>query len=144
SGGNGGSKSTDLAQAGVDGGSQAQAQAEAGAAENVPMPPSPPQNLRGQWSANQKPSIALALNQDGTFAWTVTEGGKSQTIQGWAGYQDQVLTLAQETGPPLVGKVTVDAAGNRFSFKPPGVPNAVGGLSFEKSAAAATAPATGM
>jgi hypothetical protein len=59
-----------------------------------------------------------------------------QMIQGWAGYQDRILTLAQETGPPLVGKVTVDPAGNRFAFKPPGMPKAVVGLSFKKAAAA--------
>jgi hypothetical protein len=76
-------------------------------------------------------SIALALNPDGTFAWTVTQGGKSQTLKGRAGYQDQILTLAQEQGPPLVGKVTVDPAGNRFVFKPPGTPKSVAGLSFE-------------
>jgi hypothetical protein len=72
----------------------------------------------------------------------VTEGGKSQTLHGRAGYQDQILTLAQETGPPLVGNVMVDPTGNRFAFKPPGMPKAVAGLSFEK-AAVATAPASG-
>jgi hypothetical protein len=70
----------------------------------------------------------------------VTQDGKSQTMQGWAGFQDEILTLAQEQGPPLIGKVTLDPAGNRLTFKPPGTPKAVAGLSFEK---AATAPATG-
>jgi hypothetical protein len=100
--------------------------------------------LQGHWTAkpNEKISIALALNPDGTFAWTVTQVGKSQSIQGRAGYQDQILTLAQEQGPPLVGKVTADAAGNRFTFKPPGTPESVAGLSFEK-VAAATASASG-
>jgi len=137
-------KPMDLAQAGVGDNPQARPEGESRAAEDVPQPPAPPQNLQGQWSAkpNQNTSIALALNPDGTFAWTVTQDGKSQTMQGWASYQDQILTLAQETGPPLVGKVTVDPAGNRFAFKPPGVPKAVTGLSFEK-AAAATAPASG-
>jgi hypothetical protein len=111
----------------------------------VPPPPPPPQNLQGRWSAtpNPKTSIALDLNPDSTFAWTVTEDGKSQTIQGWAGYQNQILTLAQESGMPLVGKVTVDPTGNRFEFKPPGTPKAVAGLSFQKTAAA-TAPAGGL
>jgi hypothetical protein len=134
----------DLAQAGVGDIPRASPEGESRTAEDVPPPPAPPQNLQGQWSArpNQKTSIALALNPDGTFAWTVTQGGKSQTLRGRAGYQEQILTLAQETGPPLVGKVTVDPAGNRFAFKPPGLPKAVAGLSFEK-AAAATAPASG-
>jgi hypothetical protein len=87
-------------------------------------------------------SISLSLNPDSTFAWTVTENGKSQTMQGWAGYQDQILTLAQEQGPPLLGQISLDAAGNRFTFRPPGTPKAVAGLSFEKTAAA-TAPASG-
>jgi hypothetical protein len=88
-------------------------------------------------------SITLALNPDGTFAWSVTQAGKSQTLQGRAGYQDQILTLAQEQGPPLVGKIELDAAGNRFTFKPPGTPRSVAGLSFEK-AASTKAPASGM
>ena len=71
----------------------------------------------------------------------MTQGGKSQTLHGRAGYQDQILTLAQETGPPLVGKVTVYPAGNRFAFKPPGMPKAVAGLSFKK-AGVATGPAS--
>ena len=143
-GGTGAAKPMDLAQAGVGDNPRARPEGESRTAEDVPPPPAPPQNLQGQWSAkpNQKTSIALALNPDGTFTWTVTQGGKSQTLQGRAGYQDQILTLAQETGPPLVGKVTVDPAGNRFAFKPPGMPKAVAGLSFEK-AAVATAPASG-
>ena len=140
----GAARPMDLAQAGVGDNPRARPEGESRTAEDVPPPPAPPQNLQGQWSAkpNQKTSIALALNPDGTFTWTVTQGGKSQTLQGRAGYQDQILTLAQETGPPLVGKVTVDPAGNRFAFKPPGTPKAVAGLSFEK-AAVATAPASG-
>jgi hypothetical protein len=134
----------DLAQAGAGNDSQAATEGESRTPENVPPPPAPPQNLQGHWTAkpNEKISIALALNQDGTFAWTVTQVGKSQSIQGRAGYQDQILTLAQEQGPPLVGKVTADPAGNRFTFKPPGTPESVAGLSFEK-AAAANAPVSG-
>jgi hypothetical protein len=140
----GAAKPMDLAQAGVGDTPRAGPKGESPTTEDVPPPPAPPQNLQGQWSAkpNQKTSIALALNPDGTFAWTVTQDGKTQTLQGWAGYQDQILTLAQEQGPPLVGKVTVDPAGNRFTFKPPGTPDSVAGLSFEKAAAAA-APAGG-
>jgi hypothetical protein len=143
-GGAGAAKPVDLAQIGDGGKPEARPEGESGTAEAAPPPPPPPQSLQGQWSAkpNQGMSIALALNTDGTFAWTVTQAGKSQTIQGRAGYQDQILTLAQQQGPPLVGKVAVDPAGNRFTFKPPGTPKSVAGLSFEK-AAAATAPATG-
>jgi tetratricopeptide (TPR) repeat protein len=131
-------KPVDLAQAEAGAAPQPSPEGGSGTAEDLPPPPAPPQHLQGQWSAkpNQKTSIALALNPDGTFAWTVTQNGKSQTIQGWAGYQDEILTLAQETGPPLVGKITLEPDGNRFAFKPPGTPKAVAGLSFEKAAAA--------
>src|SRR5262249_8598788 len=126
-----------LAQAGGTGSQTAQG-GESGTGQNAP-PPAPPQSLHGQWSAkpNEKISIGLDLKSDGTFAWTVTQAGKSQTIRGQAGYQDQILTLAQEQGPPLVGKVTADAAGNRFTFKPPATPESASGLSFEKARAAA-------
>jgi hypothetical protein len=137
----------DLAQAGGDEPPQTRPQGQSPSAENAPPPPAPPQNLQGRWSAkpNDKISITLALNPDGTFAWTVSQVGKSQTIQGRAGYQDQILTLAQDQQPPLVGKVSIDPAGNRFAFKPPGTPESVAGLSFDKVAAATTtapAPAT--
>jgi tetratricopeptide (TPR) repeat protein len=133
----GAAKPMDLAQAAAGNSPKAGPKPESAPAEDVPLPPAPPQELQGQWSAkpNEKMSIVLALNADGTFGWTVTQDGKSQTLQGWAGYQDQILTLAQEQGPPLVGKITIDPVGNRFAFKPPGTPKAVAGLSFEKSAA---------
>jgi hypothetical protein len=70
----------------------------------------------------------------------VTQDGRSQTFQGWAGYQDRILTLAMEQGPPLVGKLTVDPAGSRFVFKPPVQPESAAGLSFEKAAGATTPP----
>jgi tetratricopeptide (TPR) repeat protein len=142
--GAGAAKPMDLAQAGAGNTKQTRPEAESPTEENAPLPPAPPQNLQGRWSAkpSDKTSINLALNEDGTFAWTVTQAGKSQTMQGWAGYQDEILTLAQEQGPPLIGKVTLDPGGNRLTFKPPGTPKAVVGLSFEK-AAAATAPASG-
>ena len=76
---------------------------------------------------------------DGT---RVVQSQGRTSLEGWAGYQDQILTLAQEQGPPLVGKVTVDPAGNRFTFKPPGTPNSVAGLAFERAAVVA-APAGG-
>jgi len=134
-------KPVDLAQTGGGDTPQASSAGESGASKEVPRPPAPPQTLQGRWSAkpNDKTTIALSVKPDGTFAWTVTQDGKSQTLEGWAGYQDQILTLAQEQGPPLVGKITVDPAGNRFAFKPPGTPESVAGLSFEK-APAATAP----
>jgi hypothetical protein len=133
-GATGGAKPMDLAQAGVGDIPPPVPGGESPRADEVPQPPMPPQNLQGQWSAkpNEKMSIALAIKPDGTFAWTVTQNAKTQTIQGRAGYQDQILTLAQDQGPPLVGKVALDPSGNQFAFKPPGTPKSVAGLSFEK------------
>ena len=62
----------------------------------------PARPVVGQTEREDRPS-PCPLNPDGTFTWTVTQDGKSQTLQGWAGYQDQILTLAQETGPALGG-----------------------------------------
>src|SRR5262249_16753601 len=87
-GGTGAAKPMDLAQAGVGDNPQARPEGESRPAEDVPPPPAPPPNLQGQWSAkpNPKTSIALALNPDGTFAWTVTQDGKSQTLHACARY----------------------------------------------------------
>jgi tetratricopeptide (TPR) repeat protein len=115
---------------------QSRPQGDVAAAADLPPPPAPPQNLQGQWTAkpNEKMSIILTLNPDGTFAWTVKQVGRSQTTQGQAGYQDQVLSLVQEQGPPLIGKIEIDAGSNRFTFKPPGAVDSAAGLSFEKMA----------
>ena len=56
----------------------------------------------------------------------------AETIQGQAGFQDDVLVLGQEGGPPLTGKVRLDPAGGAFTFKPPGSPDDVPGLEFTK------------
>ena len=52
----------------------------------------------------------------------MTQGGRTQTIQGRAGYQDDVLVLGQEQGPPLTGKVALRPDKGSFTFKPPGAP----------------------
>ena len=134
-----GAQTTDLAQTGSAESSAADDQA----ADKIPMPPAPPRNLQGDWQAKPDPktTIALSLKPEGNFVWTVTQDGKSQALEGWAGYQDGVLTLAQEQGAPLVGKLTIDPSGKAFAFKPPGAPQSVAGLTFEKSDAAAAPPA---
>lgn len=129
-------KSSNLVEAGIGAPAQLQPDAKSRPVEDAPAPPSPPANLQGRWVAkpNEKISITLALNADGTFEWSVKQGSKRQAMQGRAGYQDQILSLAQEEGPPLLGKVEVDSTGNRFTFKPPGTPKTAAGLSFEKAA----------
>jgi hypothetical protein len=76
-------------------------------------------------------AITLTLGGDGTFTWAVAEKGKTQTLQGQAGFQDGVLALNQEGGQPLVGKITREGD-NKFSFKPAGAPDSVKGLEFTR------------
>ena len=64
----------------------------------------------------------------------MTQGGRTQTIQGRAGYQDDVLVLGQEQGPPLTGKVALRPDNGSFTFKPPGASQAAAGLTFVKEA----------
>ena len=97
-----------------------------------PAPPPPPTKLVGTWTAAPDPKvkITLVLKADGEFSWSVTQDGRTQTIQGQAGYQDDVLILGQQDGPPLAGKITFDDAKKDFSFKPPGSADSVSGLNF--------------
>ena len=102
----------------------AEGQPATGNAEQ-PAPPPPPKKLAGTWVASPDPKvkITLVLKEDGAFSWAVTQEGRTQTIQGQAGYQDDVLILGQQD--------TFDDAKNDFSFKPPGSADNVSGLKFE-------------
>ena len=98
-------------------------------------PPPPPADRAGTWKAQPGPGLAitLTLGADGALTWAVAEKGKTQTLQGQAGFQDGVLALSQEQGPPLVGKVTREGD-NTFTFKPPGAPDSVKGFEFVRQA----------
>jgi hypothetical protein len=98
--------------------------------QTAPLPP--PAKMVGTWIANPDPKvkITLVLSPTGEFSWGVTQDGRTQTIQGQAGYQDEVLILSQQDGPPLAGKITFDDEKKQFGFKPPGSPDDVPGLSF--------------
>ena len=74
--------------------------------------------------------ITLVIKQDGAFSWAVTQNNRTQTIQGQAGFKDDVLVLGQEQGPPLTGKIVVGADKKSFSFKPPGTDDHAKGLQF--------------
>ena len=106
----------------------------AAAESRTQAPPPPPADLVGTWTAkpDAKVAITLVLAEDGAFSWAVTQANRTQTIQGRAGFQDDVLVLGQESGPALTGKVRLDPAGGAFTFKPPGSPADVAGLNFTK------------
>jgi len=95
-------------------------------------PPLPPTKFVGTWTASPDPKvrITLVIKEDGQFSWAVTQEGRTQTIQGQAGYSDDVLILGQQDGPPLAGKITFDETKKEFSFKPPGAPSDAAGLNF--------------
>jgi tetratricopeptide (TPR) repeat protein len=84
------------------------------AAANKP----PEHDISGVFRAapNANTQIALTRNPDGTFVWDVSTNGQSKPIKGKSTYQGDVLALAQETGPPLAGKVTWDGP-DKFNFR---------------------------
>jgi tetratricopeptide (TPR) repeat protein len=109
------------------------ANVESGGDAETHAPPPPPASMAGTWTStpDAKVKISLVLTADGKFTWAVTEDDRTQTIQGQAGYKDDVLILGQDTGPPLTGKVVLDASKASFTFKPPGAKTAPG-LSFSR------------
>ena len=94
------------------------------AAPATPQPAPPPAELLGTWKAQPQAGVTITLNlkQDGKFAWDFTNQGKTQSLTGDANYVDGVLSLSQENGPPLAGKI--DGLGpNGFEFKLLGAAN---------------------
>jgi tetratricopeptide (TPR) repeat protein len=104
-----------------------------GQTPSTPNPPRPPAALGGNWKAQPAPDLSVALNlkEDGTFVWDVDSKGRKQSLQGQASFQDGTLTLQQQQGPPLVGKVT-QTKPDSFTFAPPGSGNRGGGLVFNR------------
>jgi tetratricopeptide (TPR) repeat protein len=96
----------------------AQLSSQGTAAESSQPPPAsgpspadstPPQGatIAGTWTANPIPgtSVALAIQPDGSFTWDASQGGKSSQFAGKSTFGDGLLTLAQDNGPVLVGRV---------------------------------------
>ncbi len=105
-----------------------------GAPSQTEPPPAPPAEMAGTWLAAPDPKvkISLVLQPEGGFSWAVTQNGRTETIQGRAGYKDGVLVLSQAQGPPLTGKISFDAEKKSFSFKPPAPRTAASGLAFTR------------
>jgi tetratricopeptide (TPR) repeat protein len=101
----------------------------ASAAANIP----PGATINGTWKAtpNANTTITLTENDDNTFTWNVAANGQSKPITGKSQYQDGVLALTQENGPPLAGKVTWDGP-NKFNFRLVGNGDEDPGLNFVK------------
>ena len=109
--------------------------ATAAALALAPADMNPPQgaSIAGTWTATPSPdtTIALIVRPDGPFTWQVTHKGKTQQFSGVSTYGDGMLTLAQDTGPALVGRVSwADASHMTFRIVGDGPDDP--GLSFSK------------
>ncbi|HMF38452.1 MAG TPA: tetratricopeptide repeat protein, partial [Isosphaeraceae bacterium] len=109
--------------------------AAAAAAAPVPAETTPPQGaaITGTWTAQPSPdtSIALAIQPGGDFTWQVTKKGQSQQFAGKSTFGGGLLTLAQDKGPVLVGRVDWKDA-NHMNFRIVGDGPEDPGLSFSK------------
>jgi tetratricopeptide (TPR) repeat protein len=109
--------------------------ATAAASTPAPTDTTPPQgaSIAGTWRANPAPdtSIALTVQPDGPFTWQTTLKGKTQQIAGTSTYGGGMLTLAQDKGPALVGRVSW-ADPSHMTFRIVGEGPDDPGLSFAK------------
>jgi tetratricopeptide (TPR) repeat protein len=97
-------------------------------------PPTPPAELTGTWKASPSPdtAVTLAIEPDGAYTWSITNKGQQQhSITGHAHYVNDVLSLTQENGPPLAGKIDSKEA-NKFVFHLMGGGNKAPALTFTK------------
>jgi tetratricopeptide (TPR) repeat protein len=95
-------------------------------------PPPPPAELIGTWKAAPSPDVTLtfALEADGAYTWNIThKGQQKQSITGRAVYVNNVLSLTQENGPPLAGKIDSKDA-SKFVFHLMGGGNNAPALTF--------------
>ena len=76
-------------------------------------------------------SIALSIKPDGAFDWDVTQNGRKQHFAGSSTYGNGILTLAQEKGPAMVGRVSWKDA-SHMTFRVVGDGPDDPGLSFAK------------
>ena len=98
--------------------------------------PATPGNLAGTWAAMpaQNTKIALAIQDDGTFAWTAAGPGKPpMKIAGKSTLADGILTLAAQGSQNgnLVGQVAWQDA-DHFTFRLVGAPPTDTGLKFAR------------
>src|SRR5208282_4109927 len=79
------------------------------AAAPTPAETTPPQGaaITGTWTAQPAAdtAIALSIQPGGDFTWQVTKKGQTQQLAGKSTFGGGLLTLAQDKGPALVGRV---------------------------------------
>jgi tetratricopeptide (TPR) repeat protein len=107
--------------------------AEADVPPPASTPAAPAGRLEGTWAAEptSSVSIALVLNADRTFTWTVTDRGKPRVLKGRYESDKDELILSPTRGEALDGRVTWQAA-DRFVFQLLGGGPDDPGLAFHK------------
>ena len=117
------------------GGGAAASPAPATAPTPAPANTTPPAGatIHGTWTAHPAPdtSITLTIRPDGTFQWQVDQKGKPQQFSGTSTFGGGVLTLAQDKGPVLVGRVSWKDP-THMTFRIAGGPPDDPGLSFSR------------
>jgi tetratricopeptide (TPR) repeat protein len=107
----------------------------AAAAVPAPAETTPPQGatIAGTWTAQPAAdtAIALTIQPGGEFTWQVNKKGQTQRIAGTSTFGQGILTLAQDKGPALVGRVDWKDA-NHMNFRIVGDGPEDPGLSFAK------------
>jgi tetratricopeptide (TPR) repeat protein len=105
------------------------------ATASAPADTAPPQgaSIAGTWTARPSAdtAIALTVQPGGEFTWKVTRKGQTQQFTGASTYGDGILTLAQDKGPALVGRVSWKDA-DHMTFRIVGDGPDDPGLNFSK------------
>ena len=101
----------------------------------APADTTPPEGatIAGTWTANPVPDTAITLTIEpaGKFTWNVNQKGRTQQFSGTSNFGAGILTLAQASGPALVGRVSwTDASHITFRIVGDGPDDP--GLSFAK------------
>lgn len=101
----------------------------------APADATPPEgaSIAGTWKAqpDADTAITLTIQPGGDFTWQVARKGKTQPFSGKSTFGDGILTLVQEPGPVLVGRVSWKDA-NHMTFRVVGDGPDDPGLSFSK------------
>jgi hypothetical protein len=90
-------------------------------------------SISGTWSAKPSPdvSITLTIQPGGAFTWQVANKGQTQHFSGTSSFGGGVLTLAQDKGSVMVGRVSWKDP-NHITFRVIGGGPEDPGLSFSK------------
>ncbi|HZW32159.1 MAG TPA: tetratricopeptide repeat protein [Isosphaeraceae bacterium] len=105
------------------------------APEPAPVDTTPPQgaSMAGTWKAHPTADteIGLTIQPGGQFTWQVNQKGKAQHFTGTSTYGAGILTLVQDKGPPLVGRLSWKDA-EHMTFRVAGDGPDDPGLSFSR------------